>query len=1217
VQASDGIYIERAADADLLAHCRAGNYAYLLTARQVGKSSLMNRTAERLLEGGIQPVIVDLQGLGVEGTPEQWYRAMIQVIEDQLDMDAAARGWWDQHLDIPAATRFHRFLGEVLLRTVDGQVVVFFDEVDTTRAMDFRDDFFTAIRYLFNARATEPQLKRLSFVLIGSASPADLIRDPSRTPFNIGYRVELSDFSRQEAVPLAGGLGLHAEAAEALVGETLLWTGGHPYLTLRVFRSLKERPLKTWSREAMAERMEALFFGAMAAEDTNLRNVGDMLTRRAHERFQTDVVLDLYEQILRGRQVQDREQDSHVEWLKLSGAVRVEAETLQVRNRIYERAFDAEWIRKHKKVNWARRLTRALIAAAALLGVVAILMGVSLLLEQKQLAEERAAAASDQAKEEKKLRAEADSLRAEAVKDADTHKRLRDEADSLRIRAENSERIARQQKALAEKAANEAEHLRYDAEKGRQRAENLGRLHLAHLLGTKMLAGWEHLTARESAEIAMVAAELSEVPESVGLLSGLLPRLRKPVAEMPGTAAVLSQDGRRAMVAGTASVSIFDTGAGRRVAEMPCANAAYPVLAGSRLAMAVCGGSTVRVWESESGKPLADLAHAAQVNLVLPSADGRWIATTQPAGQSRDLTVWDWRRQSVAVSERAVAYFRLSGKRLVVSPADRRGIKVLDLEPGWPMRTIDPREGARLIAVSNDGRTVAAAGHIARNGERVVRVFDVETGLETWSAEHSAMFRQLAFNSDGTLLLGLGSTVIRIWDAASGRLVWSHGFARSLEGARFAGNEEILVWDNYGSVILKAARGNAEIGSVSHPRGLAAVQLSRDRRRLLTRSPEGVGVWDLASGTAIAWLDADAGSEAMLDPSAGATAVIAVGGSVRLWDLPDQSQSIRYSDPVVSARISRDGTLVMAGSRGTGQLRLSVRDASSGAEGTPVTVPPGPCYAFSGDGRFAALGYDGLARIHDMTGGGAAPREYKVEGQELCEITLSPAGRYAAAGSGRVHIWDTQTGQAVARLDVGRQVRALAFSNDERLLAVSSDDPAAKRQPSADIFDAATGKPLAALRRDSVINYVAFSADGRHLVTGGDDGAVQYWNWSTQRPLASGRHERPVNYVAAHPAGTHFASAGRDRSVRVWDTTGREVARIPLAGDARSVFFTPDGKRLAVGVGKEVRMIAWSMADLTRELCGRVSGNLALEAWRTNFGTRPYRRTCADLPPGE
>src|SRR5262245_53516831 len=74
-------YVERPADEQLFEQLLAGRFCYVLTARQMGKSSLMLRTAERLREYGFQTARVDLSGLGVqEVTSEQWYLGLIKRI---------------------------------------------------------------------------------------------------------------------------------------------------------------------------------------------------------------------------------------------------------------------------------------------------------------------------------------------------------------------------------------------------------------------------------------------------------------------------------------------------------------------------------------------------------------------------------------------------------------------------------------------------------------------------------------------------------------------------------------------------------------------------------------------------------------------------------------------------------------------------------------------------------------------------------------------------------------------------------------------------------------------------------------------------------------------------------------------------------------------------------------------------------------------------------
>src|SRR6185503_2850804 len=130
----------------------------------------------------------------------------LSMLEEQLELDTNVVEWWQELSHLGITQRLTRFFEEVLLREVDVPIVVFVDEIDTTLSLDFTDDFFAAIRYFYNARSLSKGLQRLSFVLIGVATPGDLIRDPQRTPFNVGHRVDLADFSFNEALPLAAGL---------------------------------------------------------------------------------------------------------------------------------------------------------------------------------------------------------------------------------------------------------------------------------------------------------------------------------------------------------------------------------------------------------------------------------------------------------------------------------------------------------------------------------------------------------------------------------------------------------------------------------------------------------------------------------------------------------------------------------------------------------------------------------------------------------------------------------------------------------------------------------------------------------------------------------------------------------------------------------------------------------------------------------------------------
>ena len=93
------------------------------------------------------------------------------------------------------------------------------------------------IRTCYNQRADDARYRQLSFVMLGVASPSDLIDDKKRTPFNIGTAIELQGFQLAETAPLQTGLqqaGFDAEQAQTAIQRVLYWTGGQPFLTQKL-----------------------------------------------------------------------------------------------------------------------------------------------------------------------------------------------------------------------------------------------------------------------------------------------------------------------------------------------------------------------------------------------------------------------------------------------------------------------------------------------------------------------------------------------------------------------------------------------------------------------------------------------------------------------------------------------------------------------------------------------------------------------------------------------------------------------------------------------------------------------------------------------------------------------------------------------------------------------------------------------------------------------
>jgi WD40 repeat protein len=357
-------YVERQADHAVSEGLLAGEFCYVLTPRQMGKSSLMVRTASKLRERGVSVIALDLTAIGQNLTAEQWYDGLVVRMGRQLRLDEDLERFWRAHERLGPCQRLFMAIRDVVLRQRAGPLAIFVDEVDSVRSLPFSiDEFFAAIRECYNRRAEDAEFNRLTFCLLGVAAPSDLIRDTRTTPFNIGRRIELHDFTRVEAAPLAQGLrgtvtpddGHSSAPAQGdaaaviltsgrLLTRILHWTGGHPYLTQRFCRAVAE-DVSVVDATGVDRICEDLFLSSRARErDDNLLFVRERLLRS-----ETDLtsLLELYRKVRRGEPVPDDETSRLVSVLRLSGIVASEEGFLRVRNRIYSRVFDEEWIRVH------------------------------------------------------------------------------------------------------------------------------------------------------------------------------------------------------------------------------------------------------------------------------------------------------------------------------------------------------------------------------------------------------------------------------------------------------------------------------------------------------------------------------------------------------------------------------------------------------------------------------------------------------------------------------------------------------------------------------------------------------------------------------------------------------------------------------------------------------------------------------------------------------
>ena len=1137
-------YVFRQADRDIISSIQKGEFCFVLNSRQMGKSSLMVKTAELLFEKDIFCAFSDISKTGSHNiTSEQWYKTFAYDILESLDLDTEIDldEWWEKHNYLASSRILDIFLKDVLLKRIEGKVHIFVDEIDSIIHLPFKDDVFALIRACYNKRAIDKEYKRLTFCLIGVATPSDLIQDRTRTPFNIGTPIELTGFKFEEAKSALGDglIGLE-EQPEKLLEEILEWTGGQPFLTQKLCQLVVDNYKANNSsvKQNVEQIVQKHIIDNWETQDNpqHFRTIRDRLLSQESKLVS---LLGTYQQVLDTKETSQKvtcNRSEIIDTLRLSGIVVNENNCLEVYNPIYRKIFNGDWVQQQldELRSYSKQINRWL----------------------------------ENNKDSKYL------LEGKALQAALQWSSQRSIGDLDREYLQVSERKQNRQKFLKIAFIFSAIAIVIGIVSGLYAKEKLRESKISQLEneGNQIAVEFE----RDQISGLITGIETSD------RLQNLISKQSQTLTAYPTYSPI---DNLYSVIGKINQQNILEghTGDVKKVAYSP----------DGRIIASASYDEPIKLWDANTQQELKTLkVHDKVVEVIDFSPDGKYLVSGDRDG---NLLLWNIKFSNNQSST------NLKPQKIDGEQYNNLGIAALDFSPDGQQIAVSFYDGkiriwnvadfaGEPVIVKDDYQSTIYALNYSPDGQNLV-LGDSNGNLTIWNLEdnsdlvnsrvHNAGINELTYSPDGQKIVsGSFDGTIKLWNSQGQHLDDYDSQAKNEATVAFSPDSKIIAVGNSNGKIELWDVGDPQFNFVKsfiHSEGKAvnslsfspdgntlvsggndrtiqlwqlnnnlipqikahdgyvnSLSISQDNNLLVSGGDDGkIVLWQPTANTQATKQNLSSETsqsssvnfdryqpvkEVKCDPfivnSVSINPIdsnfIACGGvkGIKVYNRQDNSfQEVATEGEIDSLSYSPDGQTIIAGTY-SGKLTLWNLDGTVKQEfvtdNSQNSLQPSTITSvrFSSDGQTIAVSKGNLIQIWNLDG--KLINTFTAHQNEVSSINFNSDGNLLVSGDkgGTVKLWDSQGNEIDSFSPPGNSViDDVVFSPDGKMI-VAADQSGKVNFWKTDRADGVSF--MFAIEENSGVNSIRFANNGQTLITGNKDGSVAFWDLDLDSLIAKG-----------------------------------------------------------------------------------------------------------------